>query len=181
VPSWVVAAGIIALLGLLAVLLLVGCDTGPGVRADRIRVGQCYDDAAPEVQRFDVVPCDESHDNEVYFLFEAPGADYPGKEALADLAATRCTGSAFTRYVGVALEDSDLRTFEVVPSNDTWEHDADRQVVCVLHAPGGRPIVGSARKGAQTGAATSMRESVQSRALTNASSAKRRRSAASRA
>jgi hypothetical protein len=144
VPPWVVTAGVIVLLGVLAVLLLVGCDTGPGVRADRIRVGQCFDDGPKDVQHFEVVPCGEAHDNEVFFLFDAPGAEYPGKETLTDIAAARCTGSAFTRYVGIPLEESDLRTFEVLPSQDTWEHDADRQVVCALYAPG-HPITGSAR------------------------------------
>lgn len=131
---------------MMAALLISGCETDPGVRADRIEVGDCYDDPATEsLARFDVVPCEEAHDNEVFFLFDAPGDRYPGQETLTDIAATRCTGSAFTDYVGVPLDDSDLRVFYVLPTKDTWERDADRQVVCALYAKGGRPITGSAR------------------------------------
>lgn len=126
------------------IVVAAGCGTGPGVRADRIRVGDCYQDSGPSVERFDVVPCEEPHDNEVFLLFDAPGGRYPGKEALTDLAATRCTGEAFTRYVGVPLEQSDLRTFEVLPTRDTWERDGDREIICVLYAAAGR-VRGSAR------------------------------------
>jgi hypothetical protein len=126
-------------------VLAVACTDGPGVRPDRIAVGDCYDDPrSEEVDRFDVVPCDEAHENEVFHLFQAEGGDYPGQEALLDIAAVRCRGEAFTDYVGVQLEESDLRVFQVLPTARSWRR-GDREVVCVLYAGGGRPIVGSAR------------------------------------
>jgi hypothetical protein len=117
------------------------------VRPDRIAVGDCYDDPpSAEVERFDVVACDEPHDNEVFHVFEVGGAEHPGREALLDEAAVRCRGDAFTDYVGVPLESSDLRVFQVLPTAETWRR-GDREIVCVLYAPGGRPIAGSARAG----------------------------------
>jgi hypothetical protein len=63
------------------------------VRPDRIAVGDCYDDPpTAEVERFEVVSCDQAHDNEVFHVFEATGAEYPGEEQLLDDAAVRCRG-----------------------------------------------------------------------------------------
>ena len=115
------------------------------MRPDRIGVGDCYDDPpTDEVARFDVVPCDQPHDNEVFHVFDAPGGRYPGREGLLDLSAVECRGGAFSDYVGASLDDSDLRVFQVLPTRQTWDR-GDREVVCVLYAPGGRKITGSAR------------------------------------
>jgi hypothetical protein len=115
------------------------------VRPDRIAVGDCYDDpATAEVERFEVVSCDQAHDNEVFHVFEATGAEYPGEERLLDDAAVRCRGDAFTDFVGVPLEESELAVFQVLPTAETWRR-GDREVVCVLYADGGGRIVGSAR------------------------------------
>jgi hypothetical protein len=125
-------------------MVAVACSDGPGVRADRIAVGDCYDDPrSAEVARFDVVPCDRAHDNEVFHVFRAAGGDYPGQEALLDVAAVRCR-NAFTDYVGVPLNESDLHVFQVLPTARTWRR-GDREVVCVLYGDGGRRIIGSAR------------------------------------
>ena len=115
------------------------------MRPDRIAVGDCYDDPpTAEVERFRVVPCEQAHDNEVFHVFEATGAEYPGEERLLDDAAVRCRGDAFTDFVGVPLEESELAVFQVLPTAETWRR-GDREVVCVLYADGGGRIVGSAR------------------------------------
>lgn len=115
------------------------------MRPDRIAVGDCYDDPpTAEVERFEVVPCEQAHDNEVFHLFEVSGARHPGEDRLLEDAAVRCRGEAFTEFVGVPLEASDLAVFQVVPTVDSWRR-GDREIVCVLHAEGGGRIVGSAR------------------------------------
>ena len=121
------------------------------VRADRIRVGDCFDDPASRaVKGFPVKPCAESHDNEVFFEFDVSGGTYPGKATLTEIATARCTGDAFTAYVGRAYEGSTLDVFEVLPTPDTWDHDGDRQVVCALYAKDRSPLTGS-MKGAGAG------------------------------
>lgn len=119
------------------------------VRADHIRVGDCYDDrGGASVHGFPVVPCTRPHDNEVFFLFDASGGDYPGQDEMTQLAISGCSASAFTDYVGVALADSALRVYEVVPTKDTWVHDHDRQIICGLTARSGGKLHGSARDAA---------------------------------
>jgi hypothetical protein len=149
-----------AAVALTAVLALGGCGaaaeaprdasgrvTAAGsVRADHIRVGDCYDDGgSAAVGSFAVVPCSRAHDNEVFFLFAAPGDAYPGQDALAELATRRCTGDAFSSYTGTVLETSSLQAYEVLPTEDTWTHDGDREVVCVLASRDRSPLRGSVK------------------------------------
>jgi hypothetical protein len=120
------------------------------VRADHIRVGDCYDDQGQaSVRGFPVVPCARPHDNEVFFLFDADGDAYPGPDELTQVAISGCSGNAFTAYVGTALADSALRAFEVVPTKDTWVHDHDRQIICGLTARSRGKLNGSAKDAAQ--------------------------------
>ena len=142
-----------------AVLLLVACagvedvdrddegrPTEAGtVRADLIRVGDCFrDQEGGDVAGFAVVPCGEPHDNEVFHLFDVGGERYPGEESLRETAAERCEGRPFEDYVGSPVAASGYAVYQVVPSPDTWERNDDRTVVCVLYDPGGGTLRGSA-------------------------------------
>jgi hypothetical protein len=140
----------------IAVALLAGCgepaadvardDDGRPVeagevRADRIRVGDCFDDPAV----VDVVPCDELHDNEVFHLFDVDDGEYPGRDALESLSSRRCGEDAFEAYVGDTVGGSLYDVFQIVPSPESWADDGDRTVVCVLFGDRGVPLKGSAR------------------------------------
>lgn len=118
------------------------------VRADRLRVGDCFDDQDDESpDGFPVVPCDQPHDNEVFFAFVVPGDDFPGQDALADQAAARCGDQPFTQYVGEPVEATALRVFYVLPSRETWERFDDRTIICALYDEGRAPLEGSVRQG----------------------------------
>lgn len=118
------------------------------VRADRLRVGDCFDDQDDDSpDGFPVVPCDQPHDNEVFFAFVVPGDDFPGQDALADQAAARCRDAPFTDYVGVSIDASVLRVFYVLPSQETWDRFDDRTLVCALYDEDRAPLDGSARQG----------------------------------
>lgn len=149
---------------LTALLVVTGCGTAKEprrdasgriteagtVRADHLRVGDCYDDQGKDaVAGFPVVPCVRPHDNEVFFLFDAKGNGYPGQDALTEQAITRCGGPAFTDYVGVAAEDSSRNVYEVLPTKDTWEHYHDRQIVCSLFARDRSKLTGSVKDSAE--------------------------------
>lgn len=121
-------------------------EAGP-VRADRLRVGDCFDDQddrSPDA--FPVVPCARAHDNEAFFRFVVPGDDFPGQDALADQAAARCRDQPFTDYVGRPFESSTLGVFYVLPSQETWERFDDRTIICALFDEGLEPLRGSARR-----------------------------------
>lgn len=118
------------------------------VRADRLRIGDCFDDQddrSPDA--FPVVPCEQAHDNEAFFGFIVPGDDFPGQDALVDQAAARCSDEPFTDYVGQPLRATTFGVFYVLPSQETWDRFDDRTVVCALYDEGLEPLLGSARQG----------------------------------
>jgi hypothetical protein len=147
-------------LALTAALLLAACGGGAGadvardergrvsqpgtVRADKLRVGDCFedqDDQSPD--GFPVVPCARAHANEAYSRFKVPGGDYPGQAALTDLATARCTAEPFSDYVGRPYAGSALDVFYALPSQETWDRFGDRIVVCALFAKDLSPLTGS--------------------------------------
>ena len=94
-----------------------------------------------------VKACDEPHDSEVFFVVEHPaGPDepYPGKDILVQFAADECLGQPLTDYLGVPLEQSSLKDFEIVPQESAWE-DGRRVLVCGLDTGGEGQITGSVR------------------------------------
>jgi hypothetical protein len=124
---------------------------GDPVAADRIEVGDCFNDQdAIDLATLPVVPCGEPHDNEVYHLFLLPepadGA-YPGNERVASLTRDGCL-AAFEPYVGTAYESSALEIFPIPPSEASWS-GGDREVVCALYDARRQELTGSARGSAR--------------------------------
>lgn len=108
------------------------------------RIGDCYDEeeeGSDRTSTLAAVPCGVPHDREVFHRFDLAGDRYPGVEAVSREAAQACL-DAFVGYVGVAYADSVLDAHPIVPSEETWEDDDDRTVVCVVGQEGGR-ITGS--------------------------------------
>jgi len=78
-----------------------------------------------------VTACTNAHDYEVVGIAafdDAPGAPYPGTDALDDLAVELCT-PLFESYVGTGYFDSEYVIFPFVPDVTEWGTGA-RQVVC---------------------------------------------------
>ena len=125
-------------------LLLAACGGGSGA-TPTIEAGQCFDDAeGAEIDDFDTVGCDEAHQNEVFFVYDADDADeFPGTEALHEAGMDRCTREPFDEYVGESYEDSKFEVFTVVPSEESWGN-GDREVVCALYDPEDNSETGSA-------------------------------------
>lgn len=103
-----------------------------------VRVGDCvgaFEDG-DEVTEIPVLPCDQSHDQEVYARFELADAEaFPGKEELNKQANEKCL-QEFQAFVGVPYNDSELYVEFLTPSEDSWD-DGDREVLCTVYDPAG--------------------------------------------
>lgn len=172
-PSfWVaLAAGVLLVLGavLTLVLVLVGGavavaarDTGgeravasapvtePVVEPEdadvfSLRVGDCLTDVVPEgqVEEVPVVPCDQPHLTEAYFAHAIEAPDLPERAVVEALVDDVCV-PAFGDYVGLPYEESALYVSYLSPTVESWR-GGDRELLCLLEAPEGETLTGTAR------------------------------------
>lgn len=110
-----------------------------------LEIGQCFDDpdSFDEVANVAIVDCAEPHDNEVYYLFDLAGGDFPGDAGLGDSAVDGCLDQ-FDGYVGVDYASSVLDIRYLIPTAETWR-DGDREVVCILYQLDNGELTGSMR------------------------------------
>jgi hypothetical protein len=90
--------------------------------------------------------CDASHSHEVLVAILFPDADgtpYPGGPALEARWAAPCA-EAFTRWVGVEPERSELEVVLAVPSETAWD-DGTRAGACLVARADGQFLGGSAK------------------------------------
>jgi hypothetical protein len=110
-----------------------------------LAVGTCFDDP-DEFDLVDssdvpVVECDVPHDNEVYANEDLLGDEFPGREAMANLADEVCLAE-FAPYIGTAYEDSIYEFSWFVPSEESWD-ESDREVICFAYDLNFDKITGS--------------------------------------
>lgn len=105
------------------------------VTFDDLEVGQCipYMEWTEEVSVLPIVPCDQPHTDEVYYIFDAEDGDFPGDDALQSLATERCD-AAFADYVGVPYADSVLANYWFVPTEMSWNRLKDRTIQCIVYS-----------------------------------------------
>jgi hypothetical protein len=111
-----------------------------------LQVGDCFNDeagAGDVITDVPVVPCDEPHDNEVFFEFAMTDAVFPGNDAAIESGALRCL-EQFQPFVGSDYLESELEIFPITPTAQSWE-DGDRIVYCVLYALDLSKLEGSMR------------------------------------
>ncbi|UNK72285.1 septum formation family protein [Microbacterium sp. H1-D42] len=113
-----------------------------------LKVGDCkMTDADGEVQATDVVPCEEPHDEEVYFEFDLEGDELPSSEQIEAAVGEKCI-PAFDEYVGTMFEESTLDIRWLEPTQLTWTELDDRLVQCIIVDAAGDQLEGS-MKGAK--------------------------------
>ncbi len=100
---------------------------GDGIDVSFLDVGDCFDD--PINDAVQAVPCNENHDNEVFFVDALPGTTWPGEDALTIWIRDRCD-PAFEEWVGP--DRNDLTWFSFQPTPTTWDR-GDRRIVCALY------------------------------------------------
>jgi hypothetical protein len=119
-----------------------------GVDYSKLKVGDCFDSSSTnEVRGVKVKPCSKSHNSEIFFLVTHPAAKgdaYPGKDPLVQFAADACLGQPLTDYLGVPLEASKLKDFEIVPQASAWK-EGRRVLVCGLDTGGQGKLTGSVK------------------------------------
>jgi len=125
-----------------------GAIVGSGaVDAFEMRVGDCFDDTTAmesgQIVNLPGVPCSVPHDNEVYALVDVDLQEYPGDDAMSDLAMQRCM-EHFASFVGRDYESSSLDIFTMQPSQESFSAD-DREVVCAIYDMEFNKLEGSAR------------------------------------
>ncbi len=121
-------------------------DSG-GLGAFVIREGDCMNLPSNNlVESVEGLPCGQSHDAEVYSLFDmaTTSSPYPGADAVGTAAADGCL-DRFHGFVGVAYEFSELDVYYLHPTEDLWDEIDDREIVCMITAYDGSKLTGSMR------------------------------------
>lgn len=78
-----------------------------------------------------VVPCEQPHTDEVFFIYDVEDGEFPGDDALTESSWNGCY-EAFQAYVGTSYEASELDFYNYQPTKGTWIREGDRTVQCIL-------------------------------------------------
>lgn len=121
-------------------LAFLGACTSTNVLA--LGVGDCLqsDVLEGDVSDVAVVPCSDPHDAEVYAILGLTGEGYPGIEAVSTAAEEFCLPE-FEQFVGVSYPDSEIVVYPLLPTQDSWTEQGDRDILCIAVAP--EPVQGS--------------------------------------
>jgi hypothetical protein len=89
---------------------------------------------------FTAVPCARPHTGEVFFAGNIwpQSLAYPGDQPVNDQAEARCD-RAFTRYVGIPVDQSAYTYAWDMPDDGSWAI-GDRSVQCIAYHPGGASV-----------------------------------------
>lgn len=158
-PSW--NPRVMAAVAFVCVLLLgaAGALAG-GARAgttdlDDLRVGDCfttedelkqYQTEGPAAETVDVVPCEQSHEGEVFAVATLPDGPYPGDKKIRSTIDKTCSDKAVTDYLDPSAKVSKtVNVYDYFPDADSWAYGY-RDIVCFLGDSSG-PSTGSFGKG----------------------------------
>ena len=124
--------------------------TEGNVSAFSLRIGDCYDDPAPDVtviESVEGIPCTLPHDNEIYAITQISGSVFPGSEEVISLARDFCLGQ-FEDFVGIEYASSVLDITYVFPTEESWNRINDREIACSVFHMDDEQLSGS-MKGAE--------------------------------
>jgi hypothetical protein len=144
-----IVLGALAFVGVLGIALAAlafrrGGDTERAV--SDLEVGDCLVQPGDTEYLFEVVDCDERHDDEVFAagrLNPEGTAVYPELSTLRAQIEQICVGRAFDDYVGIPTSQTTYKVLFITPDGQAWQ-EARGAYVCVIDS-GGTPLRGSAR------------------------------------
>jgi len=110
---------------------------GGDISASALQVGDCVNNLQnnTNLQSLPGVPCAQPHEGEVFAVFDLPGGDYPGRDAVREQVSTQCTAALYAYSPG-ARNDASIGLFTVSPQEQSWA-SGDRHVVCIATPPSG--------------------------------------------
>ena len=79
---------------------------------------------------------------EAFAVFDVDVASFPGDDEIADLAFDACL-ERFEPFVGRDYESSSLDVYALYPTQDSWNHHNDREVVCAVFDMEANKLTGS--------------------------------------
>ena len=88
--------------------------------------------------------CTEAHDSEVIAAPIVEGDVFPGSDALDREAEERCLAQ-FAQYVGTDYETSTLELTWLIPTQESWERNDDREIICLATTPDSSTLTTSVR------------------------------------
>ncbi|AJT43108.1 hypothetical protein UM93_12320 [Psychromicrobium lacuslunae] len=110
--------------------------------AFQIKVGDCLQDpGTTSVEKVVTLPCSKPHDYEAFDRTEMKDSDYPGETAATDQAEAYCK-PAFTKFVGISIDDSTLNMTYFYPTAESWKQ-GDREILCLVTGKKGEKTTGS--------------------------------------
>ncbi|HEX6425750.1 MAG TPA: septum formation family protein [Acidimicrobiales bacterium] len=100
-------------------------------------VGDCLVEETPdgEVQSLPVVPCDQPHASEIYYVHIIDADGLPGADEMESIARDECLPQ-FETFVGVPYEQSALLVTWLEPTEASWDA-GDRELLCIAVDPEG--------------------------------------------
>nr|WP_321182026.1 septum formation family protein [Microbacterium barkeri] len=101
-----------------------------------LQVGDCLPlveyDAEDQIYDLPVVPCEQPHTDEIYYIFQVEGeSEFPGDDPLYEIAWDGCIAQ-FEAFVGVPYESSVLDVYSYQPTRSSWARADDRTVHCIV-------------------------------------------------
>lgn len=102
-----------------------------------LKLGDCLQESATGLlEDVDVVPCEEPHDQEVYYEITMDDGEF--SEEAVDAASEECIGDAYTSFVGIGYQESTLDVTTISPTQDTWDGLNDRVIQCIVFDSAGQ-------------------------------------------
>lgn len=100
--------------------------------------GDCLSefDTEGDVKEIDIIPCGQEHHQEVLLITKITAKELPDDEAIKKLVRDKCV-PAFNDFVGTSFDDSSLDIQYLSPSQESWDNQEDRDIVCTVYDPAG--------------------------------------------
>ncbi|WP_320777259.1 DUF4190 domain-containing protein [Streptomyces sp. CRN 30] len=100
-----------------------------------LEVGECFTEPSGSLEGYtydvDTVPCSAEHDGEVFSNVTLPDRDWPGDDAVAEVADERCYELADTYVMDRWAWPSDVDVYYFTPTRESWEF-GDREITCMF-------------------------------------------------
>jgi hypothetical protein len=140
--AWIVVGASLAVVAILAHRAQHASIAAPRQPAIfSLRTGQCLN-SQPNGSAGQLIPCAQSHDAEVFAVFQLPGNTWPGDIAAQHQADQGCL-TRLTGYVNPQIASTTLTESYVYPGRQAWAA-GQRNVVCEIRDTTGK-LTGSVR------------------------------------